>query len=265
MTSQGYTVVVAAFNEGRDLTVSLDRIMAEIAASGPDVPHEVIVVDDGSSDDTPALLEEYSATRPGSLRVIRHAENAGLVAAMRTGCRAAVYETVVFLDADLSYAPEIMTALLEAKAASGASVALASPYMDGGRTENVPADRLAASRIANWILSRCSGGRLSTFTGMVRAYTTAALLELFEKPVVGEFNTWALASLIASDLSVVEVPATLAWPPERRQGARRLTLRQLSDRAWDVVVTAGYLWSACRHSKTLKTGTLVLTFEPSRP
>jgi dolichol-phosphate mannosyltransferase len=265
MTLKGFSVVVAAFNEGRGLTDTLDRILSCLATLSYAAPHELIVVDDGSADGTPQLLEEYLASRPGQLRVIHHAANAGLVAAMRTGCAAARYETVVFLDADLSYAPHVIEALLEAKAASGATAALASPYMVGGRCENVPFDRLAASRVANWILSRCSGGRLSTFTGMVRAYDTAILRELFTRPVVGEFNTWVVASLIASDRSLVEVPATLAWPAERREGVRRLSLRDLTERAWDVLVSANYLMEACRHSKTLKTGTLVLTFQPTRP
>ena len=187
MTLKGYSVVVAAFNEGRGLTDTLDQILSRLGTFS------------------------YAA-RPGQLRVIHHAANAGLVAAMRTGCAAARYETVVFLDADLSYAPDVVEALLEAKAASGATAALASPYMVGGRCENVPFDRLAASRVANWILSRCSGGKLSTFTGMVRAYDTAILRDLFTRPAVGEFNTWVVASLIASDRSLVEVPATLALP-----------------------------------------------------
>jgi glycosyltransferase involved in cell wall biosynthesis len=265
MTPQGCSVVVAAFNEGRDLTVTLDRILSQLATASVSACCELIVVDDGSTDCSPAILDEYVGSRPGQLKLIRHEKNAGLVASMRTGARAAQYDTVLFLDADLSYAPEIIERLLEAKAASGASLALASPYMKGGHTANVPFDRLAASRVANWILSCCSGGKLSTFTGMVRAYDTATLLDLFDRPVVGEFNTWALATLIAGDFPVVEVPATLAWPPERRAGARRLTLANLFDRAQDVVVTAGYLSTACRISKTFKTGTLVLTSQPTRP
>jgi glycosyltransferase involved in cell wall biosynthesis len=265
MMTKGYSVVVPAFNEGRDLNAALEQILSRLERSRYPKPYELIVVDDGSSDCSPALLDEFAAQHAGVLRVVRHAQNAGLTAAMRTGAEAATFDTVVFLDADLSYAPEIVEALLEAKSSSGASVALASPYMRGGHNANVPFDRLAASVVANWILSVYSGGRLSTFTGMVRAYDTETLRKLFERPVVGEFNSWALATLIAEDNPVVEVPATLAWPPERREGARRMRLSSFISRTWDVVVSAEYLASACRRSKKLKTGTLVLRFQPTRP
>jgi glycosyltransferase involved in cell wall biosynthesis len=265
MMTKGYSVVVPAFNEGRDLNDALDQILARLEKSRYATPYELIVVDDGSSDCSPALLDEFASQHVGVLKVVRHAQNAGLTAAMRSGARAAAFDTVVFLDADLSYAPEIVEALLEARALSGASVALASPYMHGGHNANVPFDRLAASVVANWILSACSGGRLSTFTGMVRAYDTEILQKLFERPVVGEFNSWALATLIAEDHPVVEVPATLAWPPERRMGGRRMRLGSFLSRTADVVASAAYLFSACRRSTKLKTGTLVLRFQPTRP
>jgi glycosyltransferase involved in cell wall biosynthesis len=263
MAAVSVSIVLAAYNEGPTLRVALERVISILSGSG--LRWELLVVDDGSSDGTGMLLREFSASRPGILSVFTHSENAGLVAAMRTGAAAAQMETVVYLDADLSYDPSIVAELLAAKVSTGAAVAVASPYMRGGTVANVPSDRLVASRGANWILARCAGGRMHTFTGMVRAYDTVILRELFTKPVVGEFNTWAIAACIEADLRVVEIPAALVWPPERYASPSRISPRKLLERAKLVLVTAGFLLGACRRSKLLRTGTLVLSDKPAGP
>jgi len=259
------SVVVAAYNEGSGLFEIVDRILADLTRASERLDFELLVVDDGSSDATAAMLARFSAERPGAIRVLTHPVNHGLVAAMRTGCEAATKATVAYLDADLSYRPEIVERLVAAKAESGAAVAIASPYMPGGTVSRVPLDRLIASRVGNWILSRCSGGRLSTFTGMVRAYDTAVLRELFTRKPVGEFNSWVIAALIQDERRIVEIPADLAWPPERYAASPRMSLESLVRRCGQVVATADFLWAACRRSKTLKTGTLVLSAQPTRP
>jgi glycosyltransferase involved in cell wall biosynthesis len=263
MSSDSLSIVVCAYNEGPALRIALERIVSVMEKQA--FVWELIVVNDGSSDDTGTVLEELSASRPGLLRVVTHPVNRGLVAAMKTGAEAAGMPTVVYLDADLSYEPGIVAQLAAAKAATGAAVAVASPYMRGGRVGNVPLDRLVASRVANWILARCAGGCMHTFTGMVRAYDTALLRDLFARPVVGEFNTWAIAACIEADARVVEIPAALVWPVERSAGPTRISLKKLAQRAQLVLITARYLAGACRRSSLLKTGTLVLRQETGRP
>src|SRR3954449_5326630 len=79
------SVVVPVRNEQDNV----GPLVAEIeAACAPHGPFEVVYVDDGSSDGTPAVLRELAASRPW-LRWIRHAESCGQSAAVRTGARAA--------------------------------------------------------------------------------------------------------------------------------------------------------------------------------
>jgi glycosyltransferase involved in cell wall biosynthesis len=83
------SVVVASYNGGRTLRACLESLCH---LNYPD--YEVILVDDGSTDDTPALAKEF----PG-VRAIRH-ENRGLSAARNTGIAAATGEIVAFTDSD---------------------------------------------------------------------------------------------------------------------------------------------------------------------
>ena len=89
------SVVIPTYNYAGYVGEAIDSALAQTAP-----PHEVIVVDDGSTDDTPAVLARYA----GRVRVIRQA-NAGLSAARNAGIRAAGGEWVAFLDSDDAFHP----------------------------------------------------------------------------------------------------------------------------------------------------------------
>jgi glycosyltransferase involved in cell wall biosynthesis len=84
------SLVIAAFNHGRVLAEALDSALAQTLKG-----LEIVVVDDGSTDDTPAVLARYA----GKVRVVRQ-PNRGLAAARNTGLATARGRYVSFLDAD---------------------------------------------------------------------------------------------------------------------------------------------------------------------
>lgn len=88
------TVIVPAFNAGPFLSITLQSVQQQTH-----VPERVVVVDDGSTDDTVAIAEQHGAT------VLRQ-ENAGPGAARNRGLTAATTEFVAFLDADDWYVPD---------------------------------------------------------------------------------------------------------------------------------------------------------------
>jgi glycosyltransferase involved in cell wall biosynthesis len=95
------SIVLPARNEAAGLRGLLPRILAVI----PDA--EVLVVDDGSTDDTPAVCAEHR------VKHLRHHYAKGNGAAIKTGARAALGEVIVFMDADGQHKPEDIPALLE--------------------------------------------------------------------------------------------------------------------------------------------------------
>ena len=101
--STRFPVILPAYNEAS----AIERAILETAASFDALaaPYEIIVVDDGSTDGTAALAEAMRARFP-TVRVARHATNAGKGAAVRTGAQAAEGEVVLFLDCDLSTHPD---------------------------------------------------------------------------------------------------------------------------------------------------------------
>ncbi len=107
----GISAVLPAFNEAANLPTVVPRVVAALRACTPD--HEVLVVDDGSSDGTPAVLESLRADLP-QLVVLRHPDNRGYGAALRSGFAAARRPWIFMMDADNQFDPAELSLLVAA-------------------------------------------------------------------------------------------------------------------------------------------------------
>lgn len=113
------SAVMPAFNEDANLEQSVGRTADALTAHARSF--EIIVVDDGSRDNTPAVLERLRAVHP-NLRVVRHPVNRGYGAAVRSGFDAARLPWVFLMDADNQFDPAEIGLLL-ARAADADVVA----------------------------------------------------------------------------------------------------------------------------------------------
>jgi len=102
------SVVVPMLNEGTTALVFYDRLSATLEG----LEWELIVVDDGSDDETPALLSDLAA-RDERVRVIRFSRNFGHQAALTAGLDHSAGDVVVTIDADLQDPPELIPTLIE--------------------------------------------------------------------------------------------------------------------------------------------------------
>lgn len=223
----GVTVIVPAYNEGPAFAGALQTIATHLASHEQAYHFSYLIVDDGSNDETSAVAAAF-ARRFERVRVLRHGENRGLGAALRTAFESVSTDVAVVLDADLSYSPATAMLLIETLERERADVALASPYANGGSVVNVPPLRRVLSREANRFLSLATNGRYATLTCMVRAYRVAALRRLeFRGDRMAAIAEMLLCAL-RQNLRVVEVPATLAWSQARRNGGRRISLPRIT-------------------------------------
>ena len=219
------SIVVPAYNEALVIMQSLTEIYAYMRALGDRYRFEVLIVDDGSTDETRAIAEAFAATR-SEVRVLHHEINFRLGQALRFGFAETKGDYVVAFDADLSYAPSHIGAMLDALASEHARVVIASPYMKGGRTTSIPWHRKAMSSGVNRLLAATSQGDLATVTGMVRAYDGRFVRSLNLKAMGPEINTEILYKAQIMRARVVEVPAHLDWTnQEERMRSRRVSLK----------------------------------------
>ena len=152
MNSPSISIVLPAKNEAS----SLEKLLPQIRAAHPDA--EIVVVDDGSSDDTATIAKALGA------RVVRHPYSIGNGAAVKTGARAAVGELLVFCDADGQHNPADIGRLL-ARLEQGHDMVV------GARNNASQASigRSWANKLYNWLASWVVGQRVADLTSGFRA------------------------------------------------------------------------------------------------
>jgi glycosyltransferase involved in cell wall biosynthesis len=173
----------------------------------------ILVVDDGSTDQTPALLDKFPA-----IEVIRHPKNLGYGAGLRSAFNHTVghgYEGLVTLDCDgqhePSLIPELASRLVEADIVSG------SRYLrvfDPG--QKPPEERRRINvEVTRW-LNECLGLNLTDAFCGFKAYRTEALakFDIEDDGYAMPLEVWVQA--VEHSLSVVEVPVPLIYLDEKR-------------------------------------------------
>src|ERR1700749_1247828 len=123
------SIVIPAYNESARIEHALDRVLSCVAEQSWDA--EVLVVDDGSKDNTAAIVQRWMADHP-RLHLIQNPGNRGKGYSVRNGLLQAAGEIVMFTDADLSAPMEEAERLMEAIDA-GADVAIGSRWLDKKR------------------------------------------------------------------------------------------------------------------------------------
>src|SRR3954468_17026913 len=144
------SVIVPAYNEEHRLLPTLERLHAYLSAQP--LRYEILVVDDGSKDDTCGVVERAAQTLP-HVTLVRQLPNRGKGAAVRRGMLAARGQIRVMCDADCSIPPEQLPKLLAPIVACQAEIAIGSRYAEGASTDvKQPRYRVLWSRLCNKII-----------------------------------------------------------------------------------------------------------------
>lgn len=180
------SIVIPAYNEELRLPPTLERLHAFLAAQP--LRYEIVVVDDGSKDDTVGVATAAAATIP-NLRVVRQIPNRGKGAAVRVGMLAARGQIRVMCDADGSMPPAELPKLLAPIIACKAEIAIGSRYVEGAKTDvKQPFYRVLWSRLCNRVIQKSLvPGVRDTQCGF-KAFTAEAARDLFR---YGRIDGWA--------------------------------------------------------------------------
>ena len=220
MDSRLISIILPAYNEAASLRLLLPALWDTLESL--DQSYEVIVVDDGSTDETATVLDEL--VRP-ELRVIRLRRNCGQTAAMMAGIRSSKGEVLISMDGDFQNEPADIEPLL-AKLDEGFDV------VSGWRThrKDAPLRRNLPSRIANKLVSAVSGVHLHDYGCSLKAYRRSALegVQLY-----GEMHRFIPIYAYWNGARVTEIP--VGHRP-RRHGVSKYGLERIPKVIFDLMV-----------------------------
>lgn len=218
-TPPDLSLVIASYNCAGEIAESLRRLQAYFEKQG--YAHEVIVVDDGSSDDTAATLHDCALRYP-ELQALGNGRNRGKGYAIKQGMLEATGRFVFYTDADLAYPIQGIEAFLQplltgnADVVVGSRIHAASQFYLHPRYFRYVYKRHLMSRFFNWVVRAALGIRaLDTQCGL-KGFTAETTKAIFSRVDIPGFAFDVEVLLIAQRLGfrITELPVTFAYSGE---------------------------------------------------
>lgn len=199
------SLIMPAYNEGRTIEEVIYRVDNVVREMG--IKYELIIVDDGSNDNTRMKVNNY-ARNNGHVKVVGYNNNVGKGFALKTGFSHAIGEMVVFMDSDAEIDPRQVVRYVEAL--KDADVVVASKWHPQSKVDT-PLIRRILSHGFNVLVKLLVGLRLSDTQTGLKAIRRSVFLSVFPKLTVKRYafdvEMLALANLLG--LKVVELPINI--------------------------------------------------------
>lgn len=215
------SVVVPAYDEADRIAGTISAIRSDLADLDAAGDLEIVVVDDGSGDDTAEV-----ARRSGADRVISQPTNMGKGAAVRTGALRATGRTIAFTDADLSYSPAQLIGLME-RVEEGWDVVVGSrQHVETMTVVRAGRIRELGGRIINLLSAYVLLGRYRDTQCGLKAFRSDVARTIFSRARIDgfAFDIEVFALVERFRLALLEVPVTV-------ENSERSTVRVVRDAA----------------------------------
>ncbi len=219
------SVIVPVFNEERTVGTVLQRL-----ADGPYPDKEVLVVDDGSTDATPDILQAWRG-RSGVV-LLHHEHNRGKGAAVRTALARARGEISIIQDADLEYDPVDFPWLVEVIRRRDADVVYGSRYLRPSPGPMRTPFRLAVV-LLNLMVRFLYGQKLTDEATCYKAFRTSLLRQLDLRATGFELCPELTAKVCLRGYRIVEVP--IQYRPRTRAEGKKIRLKDAWTACWTLI------------------------------
>ena len=216
------TAIVPALNEEATIAQVVDRLLALPLAI------QVIVVDDGSTDGTPAILATYG----DRIEVLRNAERSGKGNAIRKALPHARGRVTVIQDADLEYAPEEIPGLVAPVLEGATKVAFGTRFAHG-----MPRGMALPNKVVNvllaWTVRLLFGRRVTDEATCYKAVDTELLKAMDLRCERFEFCPEVVAKALRRGERIVEVPIT--YVPRGKDAGKKIRWTDAPEAFWTLL------------------------------
>ncbi len=223
------SVIVPVYNERETVAEILQRV----AATG--IPHEIVVVDDGSTDGSREILQEMESKQTiPQLKVIYHPQNMGKGAAVRTALQHVTGDVIIIQDADLEYDPTHYPILLEPIQKGLADVVYGSRFL-GAPRRPILFWNMVANKILTFITNLLFNTILSDMETGYKVFRREVVQDMPLHARGFEFEPEFTAKVLKRGYRIFEVP--IAFNPRTYEEGKKI-------RAWDGIIA---IWTLLKY------------------
>ncbi len=222
------SLIIPAYNEEKRLGPFLDSL-TRLIRQQPNILHEIIIVDDGSKDNT-AQIAQAATNNLSILRVIKQVKNQGKGAAVKTGVMSATGDIIIFMDADGATDATEIPAMLAVFKTQNPDIVIGNRFLPGAKTDRHSVLRRFSGFVNRMYMRLFGLGDIDTmcgFKGYKQEVARALFSNLMEERWL--FDTEIAYKAVKSKYQIINLPIT--W--ESKDGSK-LPTRTLIKSAFQI-------------------------------
>ena len=222
------SVIIPVYNEAATITQVIERVL-EVKLD--DVGKEIVVVNDGSTDETDAVLASLAARWPNSLKVVHHERNRGKGAAIRTALEHVTGDIVITQDADLEYDPQEYPRLLAPFEDPAVQVVYGSRNLR--RNPHSSWSFYWGGRLLSWIANLLYGSRITDEATGYKVFRADLLRSLDLQSHGFEFCPEVTSKILRRGIRIHEVP--ISYQPRSFAEGKKINWRDGLQAIWTLL------------------------------
>lgn len=222
------SIIIPVFNEEKTIKELLKKVAGVRLPDG--MGKEIIIIDDGSTDKTRAVLSEF--------QILRHQKNLGKGAAVRSGIKKASGDYLIIQDADLEYDPNDYNKLLEPILKKQAIIVFGTrlkkyPLKLWGKDKTVLPLHLIANRFLTWMVNFLYGSNLTDMETGYKLFTREVIKKLDLKSSGFEIEPEITIKALDLGYNIVEVP--IKTKPRGYDQGKKIGFRDGFSAIWTIL------------------------------